>query len=113
MRLSISRALAGLLLMLLGACESAAPTAVPTTAPAPTATLNSVPPPATIAQSPPTATPAAAPATASPAVAASPTPPQAGDGQIDQAALYHMSRDPLYRAPGGAVPAGTKVTLRL
>ena len=37
----------------------------------------------------------------------------AGDGQINAGALYHMSRDPLYRSPVGAVPLGTMVTLRL
>ena len=36
-----------------------------------------------------------------------------GPGSIDLTALYHDSRDGLYRTPGGAVPAGTTVTLRL
>src|SRR5664280_3432002 len=47
--------------------------------------------------------------------AAAPSTPSAspGDGPIDLTALYHDSRDGLYRTPGGAVPAGTTVTLRL
>jgi glycosidase len=36
-----------------------------------------------------------------------------GAGPIDLSALYHDSRDGLYRTPGGAVPAGSAVTLRL
>lgn len=36
-----------------------------------------------------------------------------GDGQIDLRGLYHDSRSSLYRTPGGAVPAGTPVTIRL
>ena len=48
--------------------------------------------------------------TAAPAAALAPGP---GDGQVKLAALYHMSRDPFYRSPGGAVPAGTVVHLRL
>ena len=47
---------------------------------------------------------AAAPATSSASL---------GTGSIDLTALYHDSRDGLYRTPGGAVPAGTSVTLRL
>ena len=51
----------------------------------------------------------AGPGVAAPATApASPEP-----GKIDLTALYHDSRDGLYRTPGGAVPAGTTVTLRL
>ena len=51
----------------------------------------------------------AGPSAAAPsASSASPEP-----GQIDMTALYHDSRDGLYRTPGGAVPAGTAVTLRL
>ncbi len=38
---------------------------------------------------------------------------QAGDGAIDLTAVLHDSRDPLYRTPGGAVTAGTSVTIRL
>ncbi len=34
------------------------------------------------------------------------------DGRIRDADLQHDSRDDLYRAPGGAVPGGTPVTLR-
>ena len=47
--------------------------------------------------------------------AAAPSTPAAspGNGPIDLTALYHDSRDGLYRTPGGAVPAGTTVTLRL
>jgi hypothetical protein len=40
-------------------------------------------------------------------------PPLAIDGNISETDLYHDSRSDLYRSPGGAVPAGTKVTLRL
>lgn len=51
------------------------------------------------------------------AIGSSPGPEASGlavsNGQIDLAALYHDSRDLLYRTPGGAVPAGTSVTLRL
>ena len=36
-----------------------------------------------------------------------------GPAPIDLTALYHDSRDGLYRTPGGAVPAGTTITLRL
>ena len=36
-----------------------------------------------------------------------------GDGQIDLRGLYHDSRNGLYRTPGGPVPAGTSVTIRL
>ena len=39
--------------------------------------------------------------------------PLAVDGTIRQADLQHDSRSDLYRSPGGAVPAGTPVTLRL
>jgi glycosidase/fibronectin type 3 domain-containing protein len=35
------------------------------------------------------------------------------DNNIEWDGVRHDSRDPLYRAPGGAVPAGTPVTLRL
>ena len=55
----------------------------------------------------PTAT-ASAP-TASPTIATR----HAVDGEIDLAGLRHDSRHLLYRTPGGAVPAGTAVTLRL
>ena len=58
---------------------------------------------------------------ASPAGAASPQPSPAApvrsalavDGDIRQADLQHDSRSDLYRTPGGAVPAGTPVTLRI
>ena len=39
--------------------------------------------------------------------------PLAPDGAIDEAGLVHDSRSDAYRVPFGAVPAGTKVTLRL
>ncbi len=35
------------------------------------------------------------------------------DNNVEWAGVKHDSRDPLYRNPGGAVPAGTPVTLRL
>ncbi|MEI8332697.1 MAG: glycoside hydrolase family 13 protein [Chloroflexota bacterium] len=38
--------------------------------------------------------------------------PAAGDGDIELTGLFHDSRDDLYRSPGGAVTAGTAVTLR-
>ena len=45
------------------------------------------------------------------------TPAQGGghghDGIIGMSGLKHDSRDTLYRSPGGAVPAGTQVTVRL
>ena len=47
------------------------------------------------------------------AAAPSPAPASPGAGVIDLTALYHDSRDGLYRTPGGAVPAGTTVTVRL
>ena len=47
------------------------------------------------------------------AAAPSTTSASPGNGSIDLTALYHDSRDGLYRTPGGAVPAGTAVTLRL
>ena len=47
-----------------------------------------------------------------PAAAAEEAPP-AVDGVIRQADLQHDSRDDLYRAPSGAVPAGTPVHIRL
>lgn len=34
------------------------------------------------------------------------------DGNVEWDGLRHDSRDPVYRSPGGAVPAGTEVTLR-
>ena len=37
----------------------------------------------------------------------------AADGNVEWDGLRHDSRDLLYRTPGGAVPAGTPVTLRL
>ena len=40
-------------------------------------------------------------------------PPLAVDGRISEADLAHDSRSDRYRAPGGAVPAGTRVTLRI
>ncbi|WP_322513253.1 alpha-amylase family glycosyl hydrolase [Chloroflexus sp.] len=35
------------------------------------------------------------------------------DNNVEWDGVYHNSRDPLYRTPGGAVPAGTPVTIRL
>src|SRR4029078_641123 len=35
------------------------------------------------------------------------------DKNVEWDGLRHDSRDPLYRTPGGAVPAGTPVKLRL
>jgi len=46
-----------------------------------------------------------------PTVQVSSTLPQP-DGNVEWDGLRHDSRDPLYRTPGGAVPAGTPVTLR-
>jgi len=43
-----------------------------------------------------------------------PVPPTLrGDGVIDQTAIYHDSRNDLYRTPFGAQPVGADVTLRL
>jgi glycosidase len=42
-----------------------------------------------------------------------PTPQLTGDGEIRLEGLYHHSRDPQYREPGGSVTAGTQVKLRL
>lgn len=82
--------------LLATACDSGAgdPTAVPTAA------------------SQATATPAAAESTATQA-AAPPTQQITGDRRINAEALFHDTFDPFYRAPGGSVPAGTLVTLRL
>ncbi len=67
--------------------------------------------------SPSTATSAPSSAAPSPSLAAVALPPDlaplAPDGTISEADLYHDSRSDLYRAPGGAVPAGTKVALRI
>lgn len=41
------------------------------------------------------------------------TPAHAQDNNVEWDGLRHDSRDTLYRTPGGAVPAGTPVTLRL
>ncbi|MBN1261758.1 MAG: hypothetical protein JXB35_13865, partial [Anaerolineae bacterium] len=48
-------------------------------------------------------------------IAAAPPPPPeqaAHDNSVWWDGLYHDSRDPLYRTPGGSVPTGTPVTLR-
>ncbi|NDJ60950.1 MAG: hypothetical protein GYB67_07485 [Chloroflexi bacterium] len=37
----------------------------------------------------------------------------ANDNNVNWNELGHNSRDPLYRSPGGAVPTGTEITLRL
>ncbi len=67
--------------------------------------------------SPSAATPAAPTLVPSPSVAlvamTPDLPPLAVDGTISEANLYHDSRSDLYRSPGGAVPAGTAVTLRI
>lgn len=80
------------------ACDSnPTPTSVPPTA---TTVVEAVPTPTT-ALVQPTAT------------APQPAPTIEGDRKIDSAALFHDSTDPAYRDPGGAVTAGTVVTLRL
>jgi glycosidase len=94
---------------LLGACDAGA--ATPTPGPLPAATQT---PAAAATNTAPVAaatnTPGAATATPAPAAVLTPGP---GDGQVKLDGLYHMSRDPFYRSPGGAVPAGTVVHLRL
>jgi glycosidase len=60
----------------------------------------------------PTPTPSIEPSGA-PAVAIADKAPLVTDGLVDDAGLFHDSRDDLYRAPFGAVTAGTKVILRL
>jgi glycosidase len=80
-------------LLFLSACDQATPSPAPATAA-------------------PASTPNAVPATLTPATQ-QPTPSIQGDGNILTDSLYHDSRDPIYRSPGGAVPAGTSVTLRL
>ena len=44
---------------------------------------------------------------------AAPAQAASNDGNVEWSLLYHDSRDPLYRSPGGAVPTGTAVQLRL
>jgi glycosidase len=62
----------------------------------------------------PSSTPPASPAaTETPAPSATPVASHATDGHVEPAGLRHDSRDTLYRTPGGAVPAGTPVTIRL
>jgi len=66
-------------------------------------------PPAPTPGPSPIATPASSPTIAP--TASAPT-GHAQDGVIDRDGLRHDSRDLLYRTPGGAVPAGTPVSLR-
>lgn len=99
-----------------------APTAPPTSTPLPTATPA---PTLTFTPSPtpePTGTPLppAVPTSAGVVLESTPLPPgepaptaQLETAGIDAGALYHDSRDSLYRTPGGAVPFNTTVTLRL
>ena len=42
-----------------------------------------------------------------------PTPQMAGNGEVNADALFHDSREGLFREPGGSVVAGTSVRLRL
>jgi glycosidase len=81
--------------LLLAAC--AAPQPRPTVSPnaTPSPTLGAAPTSVVVTPSP------------------SPPPRHAVDGEIDAAGLRHDSRDLLYRTPGGAVPTGTAVTVRL
>jgi hypothetical protein len=62
-----------------------------------------------------TSRPTPAPVTATPTAVATgtATATPVGDARVDSTKLYHDSRDPFYRSPGGAVPGGTSVTLRL
>lgn len=84
-------------LSLLGqACGPPAPTQPP---------ASPTPPPTSPGQPTPSTAPSLSP-TASPAG-------HVPDEKIDLAGLRHDSRDLLYRTPGGAVPAGTIVQLRL
>lgn len=83
----IAAALAGLIVLVAG-------TALLDTSPGPT----------------PTATPNVSGA---PAVAIADKAPLASDGEIDDEGLAHDSRSDLYRAPFGAVSAGTEVILRM
>lgn len=57
--------------------------------------------------------PTAAPSVPPSAPPVADRPPLTVDGHIRDADLQHDSRDDLYRTPGGAVPAGTAVILRL
>jgi glycosidase len=68
------------------------------------------PEPTPVPASPVTSLPSASPA---PAALAPDLPPLETDGTVAEADLLHDSRSDLYRSPGGAVPAGTQVTLRL
>jgi hypothetical protein len=121
------RLTAASLLLLLAACDSGpgptpgAPTVAPTQAAnAPTTAPTQA---ATAIETGPTQTsPPAAPTQAGQAPTAGPptlpagdtnAQPGPGDGAVNTGALYHMSRDPLYRNPVGPAPMGTVVTLRL
>ncbi len=61
----------------------------------------------------PPATATAVPVTQAPSPTTQAQPQPKGDGQIDAEKLFHDSRDAAYRSPGGAVPGGTSVVLRL
>ena len=87
--LIVTRMALVLLLMVIAGCDTESGT--PTPRPAPVATSTTAPAPA------PTSTE---------------TRPM-GDGKVDAKAMFHDSRDPAFRSPGGAVTAGTRVTLRL
>ncbi|MEO8285715.1 MAG: alpha-amylase family glycosyl hydrolase [Chloroflexota bacterium] len=90
--------IAALLLLTLAACDQGSPA---TPIPSPKATSAALP----------TAT--SVPASNATQPAAVPTAQLTGDGNVDPDKLFHDSRDPFYRTPGGAVTAGTAVTLRL
>src|SRR4051812_29497760 len=93
-----------LLTLGIAACDlgGTPPTPAATLAPAPTATQQ-VTPAVTQQAAAPTGTVAAP----------TPIPTLTGDNQIDNTKLYHDSRDPQFRSPVAAVPAGSDVTLRL
>jgi glycosidase len=105
-----------LVALLLTACTvGGGPAPPPGTAPPATATQQATAP---IASTTATGSAAGAPTPARPtapptAASAARLTPGPGDGKINLAALYHMSRDPAYRDPPGPVPMGTAVTLRL
>jgi glycosidase len=63
--------------------------------------------------SPSPSLPAMTPEASPGAIAVADRVPLAPDGAIDEAGLGHDSRDDAYRTPFGAVPAGTRVTIRL
>src|SRR4051812_10080544 len=97
-----------LLTLGIAACDlgGTSPTPAATLAPAPTATQQAAAPTTSAATQ-------QAVAPTDTAAASTPVPTLTGDNQIDNTKLYHDSRDPQFRSPGGAVPAGSDVTLRL